>query len=170
MISSAYKQSEVCLNEMGAAWALNKSFISVLLPETGYDKLGWLANLQKAIKINQTDQVMSLCQRIVKLNKTIDINERLSDIVSYTNKFIGSLPSMSKASQPTEKKHFEVGNIDDVVNRAINELGEFTIKELQDATQIKNYRFLVEKINAMVVHGDVVAFGSDTHKKYRITV
>ena len=85
MISSEYKQSEVCLNEMGAAWALDKSFISVLLPETGYDKLGWLTNLQKAIKINQKDQVMSLCQRMVKLIKSIDINERLTNIVTYTD-------------------------------------------------------------------------------------
>lgn len=170
MISSAYKQSEVCLNEMGAAWALNKSFISVLLPETGYDKLGWLTNLQKAVKINQKDHVMSLCQKIVKLTKSVDINERLTDIVSYTDKFIGSLPNNPETPQTIETKHFEVGNINDVVNRAINELGEFTIKELQDATMIKNYRFLVEKINAMVAHGDLIAFGSATHKKYKIKV
>jgi hypothetical protein len=39
MISDNYKDSEVCLNEMGAAWALNKYIIQILLPNTSFDKL-----------------------------------------------------------------------------------------------------------------------------------
>lgn len=113
---------------------------------------------------------MSLCQKIVKLTKSVDINERLTDIVSYTDKFIGSLPNNPETPQTIETKHFEVGNIDDVVKRAISELGEFTIKELQEATNIKNYRFLADKVNAMVAHGDLEAIGSITHRKYRIKI
>lgn len=170
MISDNYKQSEVCLNEMGAAWALEKNFVSVLLPDTGYDKLGWLTNLQKAIRINQKDQIISLCQKIVSLIKTVTIQDRLTDIVSYTDKFIGSLPHTSNVPQAPQHSPIQTGNIDDVVKRAISELGEFTIKELQEATNIKNYRFLADKLNAMVAHGDLEAIGSNTHRKYRIKV
>lgn len=170
MISSAYKQSEVCLNEMGAAWALNKSFISVLLPNTGYDKIGWLTNLQKAIRINHKDQIISLCQKIVGLIKNIKIQDRLTAIVSYTDKFIGSLPHISNVPQAPQHSPIQTGNIDDVVKRAISELGEFTIKELQEATNIKNYRFLADTVYAMVAHGDLEAIGSITHRKYRIKV
>ena len=170
MISDNYKQSEVCLNEMGAAWALDKPFVSVLLPNTGYDKIGWLTNLQKAIRINHKDQIISLCQKIVGLIKNIKIQDRLTAIVSYTDKFIGSLPHISNVPQAPQHSPIQTGNIDDVVKRAISELGEFTIKELQEATNIKNYRFLADKVNAMVAHGDLEAIGSITHRKYRIKV
>lgn len=62
MISDNYKNSEVCLNEMGAAWALNKHIIQILLPNTSFDKLGWLESLKKAIKIDCDESIDSLCE------------------------------------------------------------------------------------------------------------
>ena len=62
MISGSYKNSEVCLNEMGAAWALNKHIIQILLPNTSFDKLGWLCSLDKALKIDDADSVDGLCE------------------------------------------------------------------------------------------------------------
>ena len=62
MISDNYKSSEVCLNEMGAAWALNKHIIQILLPNTSFDKLGWLCSLDKALKINDADSLDGLCE------------------------------------------------------------------------------------------------------------
>ena len=62
MISDNYKNSEVCLNEMGAAWALNKLIIQVLLPNTSFDKLGWLCSLDKALKIDDADSIDGLCE------------------------------------------------------------------------------------------------------------
>lgn len=55
MISENYRKSEVCLNEMGATWALNRKAISILLPGTSFDKLGWLTSFNKAIKINDEE-------------------------------------------------------------------------------------------------------------------
>ena len=62
MISDNYKNSEVCLNEMGAAWALNKHIIQVLLPNTSFDKLGWLCSLDKALKIDNSESIDGLCE------------------------------------------------------------------------------------------------------------
>lgn len=62
MISDNYKKSEVCLNEMGAAWALNKHIIQILLPNTSIDRLGWLCSLEKAIKIDEAESMDSLCE------------------------------------------------------------------------------------------------------------
>ena len=64
MISDNYKDSEVCLNEMGAAWALNKYIIQILLPNTSFNKLGWLCSLDKAIKINNPASIDILCEVI----------------------------------------------------------------------------------------------------------
>lgn len=52
MISDNFRSSEVCLNEMGAAWAMNKKPISILLPNVSFDKLGWLTSLDKAMEIS----------------------------------------------------------------------------------------------------------------------
>lgn len=62
MMSDNYKNSEVCLNEMGAAWALNKHIIQILLPNTSFDKLGWLESLKKAIKIDCDESIDCLCE------------------------------------------------------------------------------------------------------------
>lgn len=60
MISDNFKKSEVCLNEMGAAWALDKTIIQILLPNVSFDRLGWLCSLERAIKINDSPALDSL--------------------------------------------------------------------------------------------------------------
>lgn len=62
MISDNYKNSEVCLNEMGAAWALDKHIIQILLPDTSFDRLGWLESLNKAIRIDCDESIDRLCE------------------------------------------------------------------------------------------------------------
>jgi hypothetical protein len=64
MISSNYKSSEVCMNEVGAAWALDKTPIQIMLPNTNFDKLGWLTHLDKAARIDDRDSLDSLMEEI----------------------------------------------------------------------------------------------------------
>lgn len=71
MISPNYRQSEVCLNEMGAAWALDKKTISILLPSVSFNSLGWLTSLDKAIKINDSESLDKLVSMISR--KELDI-------------------------------------------------------------------------------------------------
>ena len=75
MISDNYKSSEVCLNEMGAAWALNKHIIQILLPNTSFDKLGWLCSLDKALKIDDANSLDGLCE---VFTDKLDIGIKLS--------------------------------------------------------------------------------------------
>ena len=48
MVSENYRESEVCLNEMGAAW-MDDSLIKkiIVLPGVGFDRIGWLMSLKK---------------------------------------------------------------------------------------------------------------------------
>lgn len=48
LISENYKNSEICLNEMGAVWATDNNVRYYLLPNTGIDKLGWLCDANQA--------------------------------------------------------------------------------------------------------------------------
>ena len=55
MVSKAYKASEVCQNEVGAAWALDNRPLQILLPDVDFEELGWLLNLKKAGRIDKQD-------------------------------------------------------------------------------------------------------------------
>ncbi len=90
MLSKNYKASEVCLNEMGAAWALGKKCISVVLPGTGFEQLGWLMNLDKAVQMTNKKQLFRLCQTMAKL-LSIDLNERFTAINSNIEDFIAEI-------------------------------------------------------------------------------
>lgn len=64
MISENFKKSEVCLNEMGAAWAYGKIKVPILLPNTPFSQLGWLLSFDKAIRINNEESLDSLYDTI----------------------------------------------------------------------------------------------------------
>ena len=68
MVSPHYRKSEVCLNEMGAAWMCDgiKRMI-LLLPSVDFDRMGWLMSLHKATRLTDSrgldqvhDHIMSL--------------------------------------------------------------------------------------------------------------
>lgn len=51
MISKHYKESEICLNEMGAVWAANNRVRYYLLPNVVFKEIGWLCDTNKADKL-----------------------------------------------------------------------------------------------------------------------
>lgn len=60
MVSKNYKRSEVCLNEVGAAWIFDKKLVQVVLPDTDFRSLGWLLISDKAIRIDDKECLDSL--------------------------------------------------------------------------------------------------------------
>jgi len=55
MISDNYKNSEICMNEMGAVWAKDNNVRYYLMPNTSFSSIGWLCDTKQAEKI--TDRV-----------------------------------------------------------------------------------------------------------------
>lgn len=51
MISKNYKQSEICLNEMGAVWATDNQVRYYILPDVDFKEIGWLCDAYKADKL-----------------------------------------------------------------------------------------------------------------------
>ena len=87
MISPSYRQSEVCLNEMGAAWALGKKCVSVVLPGADFSYLGWLSSLEKAVQMCEKDNLVSLSGKLAELMQ-IDISKRFKSLSSGIDKFL----------------------------------------------------------------------------------
>ena len=183
IISQGYKKSEVCLNEMGAAWALDRKIIQVMLPDADFDELGWVINLKKAIRLNERQQLLSLINQIAKL-LNVDMTKHFTSAASAVDDYLGSLEGYSKHKTIETKSATELadgkapksmplissGNPDTVVNEAINRLGEFTIKELQKETKIQTFQYLAEKVHAMVKAGKLEEIGSIKRRKYQVVV
>ena len=51
MLSKNYKESEICLNEMGAVWAADNRVRYYLLPNVDFKEIGWLCDTNKAEKL-----------------------------------------------------------------------------------------------------------------------
>lgn len=60
MISDNYRKSEVCLNEMGAAWALDKNIKPLLLHKVAFESVGWLYRMNLCAKIDDADRLDEL--------------------------------------------------------------------------------------------------------------
>lgn len=54
MISQKYNKSSICLNEMGAVWAYDKKIKTFILPDVNFKSIGWLYDVKKANRINDT--------------------------------------------------------------------------------------------------------------------
>ena len=108
MISDNYRQSEVCLNEMGAAWALNKEIIQVLLPGTSFNQLGWLISLNKAIKINDQESLDALFDRICTCfeigKNTVEWNRNKTKFLSFCERYKSIQPVNNKSIQPVNSE------------------------------------------------------------------
>lgn len=118
MISDNYKNSEVCLNEMGAAWALNKYIIQILLPNTSFDKLGWLCSLDKAIKIDNPESIDILSEVVtdrldISIKPTV-WNRNKTAFTSYCTTLTTTLPAIieSKVVDDMEPDAEEFGFLD----------------------------------------------------------
>lgn len=60
MVSDNYRKSEVCLNEMGAAWALDKNVKPLLLHDVSFKSIGWLYGMNLCAKIEDAERLDEL--------------------------------------------------------------------------------------------------------------
>lgn len=156
MISDNYKNSEVCLNEMGAAWAINKYIIQVMLPNTSFDKLGWLCSLDKALKIDNAESIDGLCEVFTdKLDigiKPSVWNRNKAAFISYcaTSSSTTTLPAI------IEPEVIEVTEDD------VEELGILDYRERMDTEAACVTSICFTLTEAMVNHNDML--NSNTRK------
>ena len=86
-ISENYKKSEVCLNEMGAAWVLDKRIISLLLPDVTFDSIGWLTSFKKAIRIDNAEGLDCLYDTLQAKTDIMSWNRYKKEFLSYCKKW-----------------------------------------------------------------------------------
>lgn len=89
IISKDYKQSEVCLNEMGAAWVLTDTIIPLVIPPQNYD-VGFLNCSIQQLKINDEQNLHQLFNdhKGGLFPESIDtgvFNEKIREFIEFVN-------------------------------------------------------------------------------------
>lgn len=87
MVSENYRRSEVCLNEMGAAWIRDDLLrIILLLPGTGFDRMGWLVSLKRGTKLLDSAGLDGIYDQLTEAlmigRKTATWNRHKNDFIS----------------------------------------------------------------------------------------
>ena len=67
ILSENYKKSEICLNEMGAVWALNKTVKIFTIPPILYESLGWLMEVKQVHSIANNGGLNELYDEMTEL-------------------------------------------------------------------------------------------------------
>jgi len=57
IITANYKDSEVCMNEMGAAWVLTDNVIPFILEPVNFQSVGFIHNTTQLLKLNDPDDL-----------------------------------------------------------------------------------------------------------------
>lgn len=167
MISPNYKKSEVCLNEMGAAWALERKCISILLPDSDFTQLGWLTSFEKAVRINSRGQLLSLYEKIAR-ELSIDLTQRFTESASKIDDFLNAINVNSGESIVEHRAPPLTGDLEGKVRDAINKLEVFSIQELQEETGIQDFRYLENKIRELVMAGILEEEGRKPRIRFRL--
>lgn len=72
MISSNYKESGICLNEMGAAWVLNKNVKPFLFPNYDFKDIGWLYEISKGSTLDNENTLDHLRDELLEVYALIE--------------------------------------------------------------------------------------------------
>lgn len=133
LISENYKRSEICLNEMGAVWAGNEDNVRYyLLPNTGFDKIGWLCDTKQAEEISNPialDKLYYELTHFYQIEGRFDswsrqretfVNNVLGKKVERTNEQTTTTGFVPKSSENVEKMILSL--LKDKPNQSLNEL------------------------------------------------
>ena len=106
MISPNYKKSEICLNEMGAVWALDKDVKILLLPGIDYGNFGWLEEIRQAGHI-ESEGVLD--QLYDDLKAEFGSDKKVSEWGRHKKKFLKYCKNLPK-KEPDVKEEVATGH------------------------------------------------------------
>jgi hypothetical protein len=65
IITSNYKESEICLNEMGAAWVLNNTVIPFILSPITYTSVGFIHSPNQLLRLNDENDLLEFIAHVL---------------------------------------------------------------------------------------------------------
>lgn len=182
VLSTDFFESAYCLNEMGAAWVLQVKYDIIATHTLDEKKIEGVISKTKT-RVSFKDTPLQLDDRMIQLRDKLLAFAGLPQIkeINWRRYYLAFLdqvesgvaePQKTSVRQGTKQLAFSYNgeNPERVLNDAINKLGEFTIRQLQDETGFKDYHYIAEKVHAMVFSGELEETGPKSHRKYRMII
>jgi len=147
-LSKNYKNSEICLNEMGAAWVLleKTQVIPILLPDLDFNWLGILDMHRIVLKINNKAAV----EKLINDNRThFNPNFNLVKLNNQIDEFIKKIGSFERVSESIDEAEVEkvsewqecftnnLSIFDEVLRKTILDKGDGIYRVKNDRTRAK---------------------------------
>lgn len=91
IITKNYKSSEICLNEMGAAWATSETVIPLVAAPFNYD-LGFIHATSQQLKLNSKEDLIKFFDdykhELFSINISIsNYNAKVEEFIQFTNSY-----------------------------------------------------------------------------------
>lgn len=144
MVSENYRESEVCLNEMGAAW-MDDSLVRmiVLLPGVGFDRIGWLMKLKKGTSITDDQGLDAIHDRVCEIfslkPKTSTWNRSRADFIAELSKLAPENEPVQATPECYENEEMDILDYRESFNLRTQEYSNILL-ELTEATNHYNER------------------------------
>lgn len=116
LITTNFKESEMCLAEIGAAWALNKKIYPLIIPPIKYENFSpVIAELQADMLLKRED-VESLISSLkiqlkemfgIDIQPNVDISKCITAFLKSTKGYLQKNPDLFKSNSPIEIKEQE---------------------------------------------------------------
>lgn len=156
MISDNYRKSEVCLNEMGAAWMVDESKIRIImLPNTGFDKIGWILSLNKASDSLNEEHLDSIRDMLID---TIGPKNKTATWNANKKAFLEEIEAM-------EPEKVDVVS-EEPVHEADDELDLLTIRERFDENISAHHASLLKLTASLTNYNKKIQTGTKQLKTY----
>jgi hypothetical protein len=88
IITENYKKSEVCMNEMGAAWVLDNKIIPFIIDPVTYDNVGFIHQPNQLLKIDRKNDLLKFVDEMKTIIKTIP---PFSEVERHIEDFLAQL-------------------------------------------------------------------------------
>jgi len=111
VITTNFKESEMCLAEIGAAWVLNKKIYPLIIPPIKYENFSpVIAELQADLLLNREDLesfINSLQMQLkdlfeIGVHPNIDINKSITAFLKSTKEYLHKNPNLFKSTSIIE--------------------------------------------------------------------
>lgn len=169
MVSEYYRRSEVCLNEMGAAWMVEDLARKILiLPHADFDKIGWLMSLKKGTKLDDKDGLDGIRDDVQNLlgghTQTVTWNRSKEEFLSELRKMKETSPNApeSLAIVPVPVEEEEEIDLLDMREQFDENVAAYTmaLRTLSSATEEYNDKVSVMTKRLNVLHDNPESFSA----------
>jgi len=134
LITSNFKQREMCLGELGAAWVQNKKIYSLILPPIKYENFSVIVSELQADILIKKEDIKSFVESMnvdLKDMYNIEMNNNI-DLDLFINNFIRSIKQHLRRNSTSPKDTLPINFNEDKIEvlREIEEINESDTKSV----------------------------------------